>query len=154
MRLAGTINHKRGQYARVMEADFGLAAYDLDELVGDLPDPTGQPTARRSRVHVDHDDAYKRIAPPEYFERLAGIRVGRRGLVRCPAPWHADKHPSCSVGAEPGQGWCCHSGTCGARGSIYDLASVLQGGPYGPELRGEQFKRARELVIAVFGERR
>ena len=52
-------------------------------------------------------------------------------------------------GREPGVG--CHAGSCGARGAIYDLASVLLGGP-GPELRGEAFKRARAYVIDVFGE--
>jgi hypothetical protein len=31
-------------------------------------------------------------------------------------------------------------------------AAVLLGGPYGEELRGEQFKRARAYVAGVFGE--
>jgi hypothetical protein len=39
-----------------------------------------------------------------------------------------------------------------ARGAIYDLASVLLGGPWGPQLRGEAFKRARAYVVDVFGE--
>ena len=76
----------------------------------------------------------------------------RDGLVSCPAPGHPDKHPSCSVGVSPDQGWCCHSGNCGARGAIYDLASVLLGGPWGRDLRGEQFKHARAYVAEVFGE--
>ena len=42
-------------------------------------------------------------------------------------------------------------GCCGARGAIYDLASVLLGGPWGHELRGEAFKRARAYVADVFG---
>ena len=42
--------------------------------------------------------------------------------------------------------------SCGARGAIYDLASVLLGGPWGRELRGEAFKRARARVADVFGE--
>ena len=46
MRLAGTINHKSGAWARVLEADLALAPYTIDELVGDLPDP---PTADRAR---------------------------------------------------------------------------------------------------------
>ena len=78
----------------------------------------------------------------------------RGGLVRCPAPWHDDEHPSCSVGVAPQQGWCCHSGACGARGTIYDLASVLTGGPWGRELRGEAFTRARARVREAFGELR
>ena len=52
----------------------------------------------------------------------------------------------------PEQGWRCHSASCGARGAIYDLASVLLGGPWGQELRGDAFKRARAHVVNVFGE--
>src|SRR5207248_5372386 len=50
MRLAGTINYKTGQYARVVEADLQLPGYRLEELVGDLPDPappSALPTAGR-----------------------------------------------------------------------------------------------------------
>jgi hypothetical protein len=153
MRLAGTVNWKTGQHARVIEADFALPAYPLAELVGDLPDPS---PARRAaaparRASVD-EDPYKRIAPPEYFRRLAGITVPRGGLVSCPVPAHDDRHPSCSVGAEASQGWCCHSGDCGARGAIYDLASVLIGGPWGRELRGTAFTRARARVREAFGD--
>ena len=74
----------------------------------------------------------------------------RDGLVHCPA--HEDRIPSCSVGTDASQGWRCHAGTCGARGAIYDLASVLLGGPWGPQLRGDAFKRARAYVVDVFGE--
>ena len=74
----------------------------------------------------------------------------RDGLVNCPA--HEDRIPSCSVGTDASQGWRCHAGGCGARGAIYDLASALLGGPWGPQLRGEAFKRARAYVVDVFGE--
>ena len=76
--------------------------------------------------------------------------VPRGGLVLCPA--HDEQHPSCSVGVSSDHGWKCHAGSCGAGGAIYDLASVLLGGPWGPQLRGEAFKRARAYVIDVFGE--
>jgi hypothetical protein len=155
LRLAGTLNHKTGQYARILEADFRLPGYHVVELVGDLPDPTPGGTASSSKRRRDpsvHRDPYKQISPPEYFEKLAGIDVPQRGLVRCPAPWHEDRHPSCSVGTTATQGWCCHAGSCGARGAIYDLASVLLGGPYGNDLRGEAFKRARAYVHDVFGD--
>ncbi len=151
MRLAGTVNQKSGEHARIIEADAALAPYRLDCLVGDLPDPAA-PVARNAGRAGQSRDPYKRISPPEYFERLAGIVVPRDGLVSCPAPWHEDTHPSCSVGASPETGWCCHAGSCGARGAIYDLASVLIGGPWGSELRGEPFKRARAYVADVFGE--
>jgi hypothetical protein len=151
MRLAGSVNGKTGAHARILEADLALPAYPIRQLVGDLPDPT-PPVAPRARGLGDTPDPYKRISPPEYFEKLAGVVVPRDGLVCCPAVGHEDRNPSCSVGADSSQGWRCHAGACGARGAIYDLASVLLGGPWGGELRGEAFKRARAYVADVFGE--
>jgi hypothetical protein len=155
MRLAGTVNYKSGAHARVIQADLALAPYSLRVLVGDLPDPPHSGRARRTdRSLPEEPDPYKRIAPAEYFQRLAGITVPRCGLVSCPVPTHADTHPSCSVGTEPEQGWCCHAAGCGARGTIYDLASVLEGGPRGSALRGESFARARARVINAYGATR
>jgi hypothetical protein len=155
LRLAGTVNYKTGEYARILEADLRLPAYPIRTLVGDLADPAPRTPPgydKRGGRSIEHADPYKRISPPEYFERLAGIDVPRGGLVSCPARWHADRHPSCSVGIDATQGWRCHSGLCGARGAIYDLASVLLGGPHGPDLRGDAFKRARAYVADVFGD--
>ena len=78
----------------------------IDELVGDLPDPAAARRAEPPRPARGrpHEDPYKRIAPPEYFRRLAGISVPRGGLVSCPAPRHDDRHPSCSVGADADAG--------------------------------------------------
>jgi hypothetical protein len=151
MRLAGTINGKTGAHARILEADLQLPGYPIAALVGDLPDPTTS-TPPRVPQQVANTDPYKRISPREYFEKLAGVVVPRDGLVCCPAAGHEDRNPSCSVGIDAGQGWRCHAGGCGARGAIYDLASVLLGGPWGQELRGEAFKRARAYVADVFGE--
>ncbi len=152
MRLAGTVNGKTGRHARILEADFKLAPYPIEQLVGDLPDPPSPSPAAQPRPTIVHEDPYKRISPPEYFQALAGIDVPRGGLVRCPAVRHRDVHPSCSVGTDAAQGWKCHSGSCGAGGAIYDLASVLLGGPWGHALRGEAFTRAREYVADAFGE--
>ena len=149
MRLAGTINGKTGEHARILEADFQLPGYPLAQLVGELPDPVASVTRRAGRATAS-TDPYKRISPPEYFEKLAGVLVPPDGLVSCPA--HEDVHPSCSVGADSTQGWKCHGGSCGAGGAIYDLASGLLGGPSGRELRGEAFKRARAYVADVIGE--
>ena len=149
LRLAGSVNGKTGTYARILEADLMLPSYPIRQLVGDLPDPP-EYTPLRPSTPSTSSDAYKRISPREYFERLAGIVVPRDGLVHCPA--HEDRVPSCSVGTDASQGWRCHAGGCGARGAIYDLASVLLGGPWGPQLRGDAFKRARAYVIDAFGE--
>ena len=151
MRLAGSVNGKAGALARILEADLALPAYPIRQLVGDLPDPV-PPAPPRVHPTGTSSDPYKRISPREYFERLAGIVVPRDGLVRCPATGHEDHNPSCSVGVDASQGWRCHAGGCGARGAIYDLASVLLGGPWGHELRGDAFNRARAYVADVFGE--
>jgi hypothetical protein len=150
LRLGGTVNHKSGNWARVISADLALAPYPLDELLDGLPEPPN--LARRIGKDGPNADPYKRIAPAEYFLHLAGLRVPARGLVSCPVPGHEDAHPSCSVGRSAEEGWCCHAASCGARGAIYDLASVLAGGPWGPALRGEHFARARQAVVAAFGD--
>ena len=157
MRLAGTVNSKSGQHARIIDADFQLAPYSIEQLVGDLPDPTPpRPAVNETRPSgplVAHEDPYKRIAPPDYFHALAGIDVpAAGGLVRCPNPHHPDQHPSCSVGATAEQGWRCHAGSCVARGAIYDLASILLGGPAGPNLRSDAFRRAHAYVADIYGE--
>ena len=147
MRLAGSVNHKRGHWARVMEADFALAAYPVEELVGDLPDPAPSTPVRRPGRAVAHADRYKRIAPAVYAKRLAGRTPDARGFIRCPAAGHPDRHPSAHLGRDASEGWHCFA--CGAGGAIYDFASALLGGPTGRELRGDAFRRARELVRDV-----
>jgi hypothetical protein len=69
------------------------------------------------------------------------------GLVRCRLPDHEDAYASCQVYAEADQGWWCFG--CARGGRIYDLASLLSGGPWGRERRGEAFRAARELVAAA-----
>jgi hypothetical protein len=153
MRLAGTVNYKTGRHARILQADFALAPYPVAQLVGGLPDPAAPPPTPRRRGApraIAQRDPYKRIAPPEYFEVLAGITVARSRLVCCPSATHDDHNPSCSVGDDPAQGWHCFS--CGAGGAVYDLASVLLGGPTGQALRGEEFNRAQAYVRDAFGE--
>ena len=153
MRLAGTINHKTGQYARVVDADFALPAYRIEELVGDLPDPAAAaaPAARR-RARSARRTRTSGSRRPSTSSGSPASRVPRGGLVSCPAPWHDDAHPSCSVGVDATQGWCCHSACCGARGAIYDLASVLLGGPWGRELRGDGVHARSRARAEAFGD--
>jgi hypothetical protein len=148
MRLAGTVNGKSGRCARIVLADFAHAGWGLDDLLAELPATPRPGTRSRADAPVSHDDPYKRIAPAEYFRRLAGIEVPDSRIVRCPSPTHADSTPSCHVGRDASEGFCCHG--CGIGGAIYDLASAIEGGATGSWLRGDAFRRARERVRAAF----
>lgn len=149
MRLAGTVNGKSGRWTRIVSADLAHPGWALDELLAGLP-ATPRPGVRApAQTPLLHDDPYKRIAPAEYFRRLAGIEVPASGLVRCPSPTHDDATPSCHVGRDASEGFCCHG--CGIAGAIYDLASALEGGATGRWLRGDAFRRARERVRVTFG---
>lgn len=148
MRLAGTVNGKSGRCARIVSADLVHAGWALDELLVGLP-ATPRPGVRpRAQTPLVHEDPYKQIAPVEYFRRLAGIEVPASGLVRCPSPMHDDTTPSCHVGRDASEGFCCHG--CGIGGAIYDLASALEGGATGRWLRGDAFRSARERVRVTF----
>jgi hypothetical protein len=68
-------------------------------------------------------------------------------MVKCPLPDHDDAYASCQVYGEAEQGWWCFG--CSRGGRIYDLASLLSGGAWGRELRGEAFRSVRELVAAA-----
>jgi hypothetical protein len=153
MRLAGSTNYKTGNRARILTLDLHGRGYTPEELIGALPDPPGRPFIRRRTPwqEVRGVDPYKSIPAAEYFWRLAGIEVPSRGRVSCPAPEHPDVDPSCSVRDFV---WKCHS--CGHNGTIYDLASVVLGGPSGDTLASsrEDFLRAVQLVRETFGERR
>ena len=150
MRLAGTSTTRPDGTRGSSRPTSSCPATRSIELVGDLPDPAPPAAPVRAGRAAEHDDPYKRIPPPEYFQRLAGITVPRSGLVSCPVPGHDDAHPSCSVGVDSSQGWCCHAGSCGARGAIYDLASVADRRPVGTRaarrgVRARTRARARNL---------
>ena len=101
-----------------------------------------------------------RARRPVQADQPAGVlREARRHRRPAAAASSAAPRPGTTTGTRrassaptPRQGWCCHAASCGARGAIYDLASVLLGGPYGRELRGEAFRRARAYVADVFGD--
>jgi hypothetical protein len=149
LRLAGTPNWKTGRWARIVQADLGLPSYELRQLVGDLPDPElPAPPVRHGQI--DREDPYRGIPAAVYMARLAGLQANRAGFVSCPSPTHPDPHPSCHVGGPDPTLFKCFA--CGAAGGIYDLASIVLGGAVGRGLRGEDFRRARALVMETFGE--
>ncbi|MDO8185847.1 hypothetical protein Q5424_01210 [Conexibacter sp. JD483] len=163
MRLPGTVNYKTGEQARLLAADFALASYSLQQLVGHLPDrhlpasptpPRPLPPRRASaaaagRVSRSRVDGFRQIPAIEYAARMTGQRPDGSGLIRCPALHHEDNHPSCSVAGPNPTLFCCHG--CETKGTIFDFASALLGGPIGSDLRDEAFRRAYVYVDQHFG---
>ncbi|MBD0282653.1 MAG: hypothetical protein ICV69_10735 [Thermoleophilaceae bacterium] len=71
--------------------------------------------------------------------------------MRCSLPDHDEQNPSCRVYPTAERGWVCFG--CRRGGSIYDLASLLEGGPGGRRgaLHGEEFTRVRRRVWELLG---
>jgi hypothetical protein len=166
LRVPGGINGKNARHCHLIHADLTSRAYDVRALVGALPDPPADdprapkrirrrqmpPSPRRATI----DDPVDRWTPREYFAALCGItEYDRRGQCRCPI--HEDPGPSCWVGETPESGWFCYG--CNRGGRIFDLASLLIGGPWGVDLRGDAFRAARaelerRLGVPIAGRRR
>ena len=100
----------------------------------------------RAPSPIASSDPLRLVAPPVYFERLTGLRVGPSGKLHC--LFHDERSPSLHVYREPGRGWYCFG--CGRGGSIYDLAALLSG----RETRGQNFSELRreleELMLPSF----
>lgn len=151
LRPAGTLNHKRGELVAVtLEASFAIYA-NAAAVVGDLADPPDT-RAREDRASSPMrplsavPDQLADIAPPAYFEALAGLVPDRGGKVECPLPGHDDATPSCHVFEDASRGWFCHG--CSRGGTIYNLAAHLGGYPL--PLRGEDFLRVRSVLLGYF----
>ena len=155
MRVPGTTNHKAGRPCHLAYVDLARPGFTPERLVAGLDDPAPAPPPPDERTlarwaEQNARDPAKQIPPPVYFRLLAGETVAERGGdVRCPLPDHQDENPSCRVYPIAEQGWRCHG--CGRGGSIYDLASLLEGGPWGSALRDERFKRIKDAVWQLLG---
>jgi hypothetical protein len=68
-------------------------------------------------------------------------------MIPCPLPDHEDSHASCQVFEEPERGWWCYG--CSRGGRIYDLASLMAGGPWGRDLREDAFLQARDRAAST-----
>jgi hypothetical protein len=102
------------------------------------------PTRSNGNRPVDKLDL---IEPPAYFRALAGVEVPDGGMIPCPLPDHEDSHASCQVFEEPERGWWCYG--CSRGGRIYDLASLMAGGPWGRDLREDAFLQARDRAAST-----
>src|SRR3954451_7941962 len=138
MRVPGTRNFKSGRFCQLVYADLSSRAYDVRDLVGGLPDPPPDdprapkrirraqtaPSPRRAAI----DDPVDPWTPREYFAALCGVaEIDRDGKARCPLPDHDAPRASLWIGDTPEAGWFCFG--CGSGGRIFDLASLLIGGP-------------------------
>lgn len=109
-----------------------------EERADVVPNP-GQRTRRPRNIDVDNfGDVLRDISPRDYVEPLTGKPVDRFGNFLCPS--HDDTHPSAVAYEAPERGWYCF--TCGAGGSIIDLAAALTG----IEPRGRGYHALREWI--------
>jgi hypothetical protein len=122
-----TLNHKRQPPTPVqLVALHPERRCALEELVGELEDPPGEPRlgAARAPRSAEHplDRMLLAIAAGEYVQRLVGLEANRAGKVAC--PFHDDRDPSLQL-YEDGS-WYCFA--CRIGGTIYDFAARLWGG--------------------------
>ena len=152
LRMPGGINGKSGRYCHLIHADLTSRAYDVRDLVGDLPDPSPDDPRAPKRIRRAHtppsprraaiDDPVDRWTPREYFAALCGVtKTDHDSKVQCVLPDHDDPRASLWIGDSPESGWFCFG--CNRGGRIYDLASLLISGPWGADLRGDAFRAAR-----------
>jgi hypothetical protein len=149
--------HPSGQrYSWLRAPEHGLEAlpgWILDRL--NNPDRRGPAKAATRDGELSASvDFLKTIPPPEYFADLAGRKVGvGGGHVRCPAPDHPDRTPSCMVypnASGPESGWYCFG--CKRGGSIYDLAGMLAGQAV-PLPRGAVFLKVEDFLISFYSRK-
>jgi hypothetical protein len=93
MRRCGSPSHKRGAWARIIEADVALEPYRVAALVEDLPDPDARDYARKPVVEREDADPYRRIPAVECMVQIAGLEPDRAGFVHCPNPAHPGPEP-------------------------------------------------------------
>ena len=77
------------------------------------------------------------------YLNLKGVRVKKK-MFSCIETGHNDKNPSCSI-APDGTYYNCFS--CGAKGTIIDAYSILEG----KEVKGQGFFEALETLAVLFG---
>jgi hypothetical protein len=153
MRLAGTINGRVGQFARIVLLDATVAGYQLGDLAGDLPDPVEhQETKQLRRLRgtgpvYDGPDPFKRLDLRGVYRMLTGNEITPDGDGRCPNPAHEDRKPSCDIGISLANCWVCSFG-----GDIYNLIAAVNGGPVGRTMTKPEFRAVKRRAIELFGD--
>ena len=138
-------SHVRGyadaQHALDQDTFFEEATVD--------PAPASPRTSSFPRAsQVADSDPLRGLTAREYFAAITGEEIPSSGVVRCPSPYHEDRHPSCRLGGKEDHLWHCFA--CGAGGTVYDLGAIVSGiEPRGPEFTELQTWIANRLLNAV-----
>lgn len=153
LRLAGSVNGRVGEFARIVLADASVTGYDIDVFAGALPDPPDRPRTRSlERMRAGGEpytgpDPFKRLDLREVYMRLTGNDINFDGEARCPNPAHEDRNPSCNVSVSLINCWVCEFG-----GDIYNLIAALNDGPIGRTMTKPEFRAVKRRAIALFGD--
>ena len=152
MRLAGSVNGKTRRVGTDRRGRLRPRALP-GRAAGRRPARSGRPHhARRPRRAGTSGDPYRRISRrPSTSRSSPGRRADATGSCPAPTPRTMTTTRRARSASRARSRWCCQ-GRCGAAGAIYDLASVVLGGPWGHELRDDAFRRARAYVLDVYGE--
>jgi hypothetical protein len=139
LRAPGSPNARAGRPARLLVARPEMARRSLEELLASAPElPASERSTRSAPRRMP--EPLGALMPADWFRGLCGVETDAAGWVRCPLPDHDDRTPSCLVYGRPERGFYCFG--CARGGGLYDLASLMLGGPWGAELRGADFRRA------------
>jgi hypothetical protein len=141
LRVPGTLNRKRDRPCRILRIDLARPRVAYVRLAASLGDPRPARNGYRRNgaapVRRPIFDPVDELTPRQYFALLCGVEPDHAGYLLCPLPDHHEDTPSCRLYEDH---WWCYG--CGRGGGIYDLASLLLGGPWGTALRGPAFAEA------------
>jgi hypothetical protein len=144
LRVPGTLNRRRSRACTILRVDLARPRVSYERLAATMPDPRPARSGRqngRPRLPRGVFDPAEDLSPREYFRLLCGVEPNGAGYVLCPLPQHRERTPSCRLFEDH---WWCFG--CARGGGIYDLASLLHGGPWGTALRGAAFSDAARIV--------
>ena len=157
LRVAGTPHKTPGICARILTVR-DTPPVSPGRLLAWVPRPVDDAPAERPRQQISRvalrmgdRDPVRGLFPHVWFAAITGVEPDEWGSVRCPLPDHDDSTASCHVYRETERGWWCFG--CARGGSAYDLASLLSGGQWGRDLRGDEFRAAKRAVYHALGIR-
>lgn len=157
MRVPGTMNTKRGAWARVVYADLLGGSYEIADVVGDLPDIVDKKEkARLEReerraanggvVRDYGPDPAKEVFPEDYVEIISDEICDENGYCACPLPGHDERTGSFKAYESVERGWWCYG--CERGGDIYNFGRYMLEAIIGREAT---FPEVKEFVYEKLG---